>query len=126
MGSLYRRWYGSGWEEDTDDIYSFRGFLGVNYNFWEKWALHLNWGEFGGVFRLSDDNQVSPRGLLAAKVNKVGLTVDYRPVKSLTVSLAVNEYFHKKFDIQDNNGNTIDIIDIHDSFGGLFSIRWSF
>ena len=98
----------------------------IAYVFNEKWAVHLNWGEFGGVFRLSDDNQVSPRGLLAAKVNKVGLTVDYRPVKSLTMSLAVNEYFHKEFDIQDNNGNTIDIIEVHDSFGGLFSIRWAF
>jgi len=185
---------GAGWEEDTDDIYSFRGFLGTNYRFWEdwqaglglgvgrgpertsgglfrgpegttlgpfgsiswnrdkrnkfqpglsfflkvppeieiayvlnqRWAVHLNWGEFGGIFRLSDDNQVSPRGLLAAKFNKVGLTVHYRPVKSLTLSLAVNEYFHKEFDIQDNNGNTIDIIGVHDSFGGLFSIQWAF
>jgi len=187
---------GAGWEKDTDDIYSYRGFLGTNYSwgqrlnwkaslgvgfgrgleetsggffrgpygttlgpfgtiswneeqrklfkpgwsfyfkiptdveiayvFNERWAVHYNWGDFGAIFRLADDNDVSPEGLLAASFTKMGLAVDFRPIETLTLSLAFSKYFHKKFDIQDDDGNSLQTIEVHDSFGVRFSVNWAF
>jgi hypothetical protein len=91
-----------------------------------RWAVHFNWGEFGGIFRLSDNNNVSPDGLLAASFSKVGLGVDFRPVNSLTLSLGVSEYFNKQLEIQNKNGKTLQTIGIYDSLGGLFTVNWAF
>lgn len=175
----------AGWEKDTDDIFSYSGFLGSSYRwgqklnwkaslglgfghgpygtaigpfasiswnedqrklfqsgwsfylkfpldveiayvFNERWAIHYNWRDSGAIFRLADDNDVSPEGLLAASFSKAGLTVDFRPIETLTLSLGFNHYFHKKLDIQDDDGNSLQTIKIDDSFGGRFSVSWSF
>jgi len=187
---------GAGWEKDTDDIYSYRGFLGSSY----RWGQNLNWkaslgfgfgrgpeekssgffsgpygttwGPFGGIswneerrnsfqpglsfnlkfppdlkiayvfnehwivsfnlsdigkiFRLADDNDVSPEGLLAVNYSKAELAVDFRPIERLTLSMGFSKYVQKKFDIQDDDGNSLQTIEVHDSFGGHFSVSWAF
>ena len=187
---------GAGWEEDTDDIYSYRGLLGTNYSwgqrlnwkaslgfgfgrgpekkssgffsgpygttlgpfggiswneeqrksfqpglsfklqlplnlqiayvFNEHWAINFNWRNFGKIFRLADDNDISPEGLLAISYSKSELSVDFRPIEKLTLSLGFSEYFHKEFDIQDDDGNSLQTIDVHDSFGGRLTVSWAF
>jgi hypothetical protein len=187
---------GAGWEKDTDDIYSYRGFLGINYSwgqrlnwkatlgfgfgrgpeekssgffsgpygttlgpfggiswnekqrnsfqpgwsfklqfppdlqiayvFNEHWAINFNWRHLGKIFRLADDNNISPEGLLAVSCSKSELAVDFRPIETLTLSLGFSEYFHKQFDIQDDDGNSLQTIEDHDSFGVRFSVNWAF
>ena len=187
---------GAGWEKDTDDIYSYRGFLGTNYSwgqrlnwkatlgfgfgrgpeekssgffsgpygttlgpfggiswnekqrnsfqpgwsfklqfppdlqiayvFNEHWAINFNWSHLGKIFRLADDNDISPEGLLAVSYSKSELAVDFRPIETLTLSLGFSEYFHKQFDIQDDGGNSLQTIEVYDSFGFRFSANWAF
>ena len=176
---------GAGWEKDTDDIYSYRGFLGTNYSwgqrlnwkaslgfgfghgpggtqlgpfgdiswneeqrnsfqpgwsfklefppdlqiayvFNEHWAINFNWSHLDKLFRLADDNDISPEGLLDFSYSKSELSADFRPVETLTLSLGLSEYFHKEFDIQDDGGNSLQTIEVHDSFGFRFSVNWAF
>ena len=176
---------GAGWEKDTDDIYSYRGFLGTKYSWGQRlnwkaslafgfgygpngtqlgpfgafswneekrnsfqpgwsfkvefppdlqiayvfnkhWAVNFNWSHLGEIFRLADDNEISPEGLLDFTYSKSELSVDFRPIETLTLSLGFSEYFHKEFDIQDNDGNSLQTIEVHDSFGGRLSVKWTF
>jgi hypothetical protein len=187
---------GAGWEKDTDDIYSYRGFLGTSYRWGQKlnwkgslgfgfglgpeekssgffsgpygttlgpfggiswneeqresfqpgwsfklefvqnleiayvfnehWAVNFFWGDFGAIFRLADDNDISPEGLLAVSYSKSELAVDFRPIETLTLTLGFSEYFHKELDIQDDDGNSLQKIEVHDSFGVRFSVNWAF
>jgi hypothetical protein len=176
---------GAGWEKDTDDMYSYRGFLGTNYSWGQRlkwkaslglgfghrpdgtllgpfgaiswneeqrdsfqpgwsfklefppdlriayvfndhWAINFNWSHLGQLFRLADDNEISPEGLLDFTYSKSELSLDFRPIETLTLSLGFSEYFHKELDIQDDNGNSLQTIEFHDSFGGQLSVSWAF
>jgi hypothetical protein len=96
------------------------------YVFNKHWAINFNWSHLGKVFRLADDNDISPEGLLDFSYSKSELSLDFRPVERLTLSLGFSEYFHKEFDIQDDDGNSLQTIEVHDSFGGRFSVSWAF
>jgi hypothetical protein len=98
----------------------------IAYVFNEQWIASFDWKYIGRIFRLADNNDVSPEGLLAVSYGKVELAVDFRPIQKLTLSIGIGEYFHKAFDIQDDNGISLQTIEVHDSFGGRLSVSWFF
>ena len=196
-----QRWYsflgggfGSGWEKEIEDSFSYRGFLGTTYRwgknwqatigiglgrgpersatgpirgpegtslgpfagiFWNKnrrdlfqpgwcvsvefppkgevcyvinhsWAVHWNFGSFGRIYRLADNNDLSPSGLLAASFIKSGLALDFRPSASLSFSLGIFAALDNKWEIQDDNGNALQIVRLDNSPGVEFSVDWKF
>ncbi len=92
----------------------------------EKWAVRLNYTTIGGTFRLADDNEVSPSGLVKPSLESYVLFVDYKPIPSLSLNLALNYNFEHQWDIQDEDGNGFHTVYIDDAVGFLFEISWTF
>jgi hypothetical protein len=58
---------GAGWEEDTDDVFSYRGFLGTTYRWGQDWQATLGFGigrgpekTSGGLFRGPEGTTLGP------------------------------------------------------------------
>ena len=92
----------------------------------KKWAVRLNYTTIGGTFRLADDNEVSPSGLVKPSLESYVLFVDYKPIPSLSLNLAVNYNFEHQWEIQDEDGNGFHTLYIDDAVGFLFEISWIF
>lgn len=186
--------FGSGWEKEIEDSFSYRGFLGTTYRWrqnwqatlgvglgrgpeksatgpirgpegtslgpfagvaWNKdrrelfqpgwcasiefppkgevcyvinqsWAVHWNFGSFGRIYRLADSNDLSPSGLLAASFIKTGFAVDFQPSTSLFFSLGVFGALDNKWEIQDDDGNALQVVYLDNSLGVEFTASWKF
>ena len=186
--------FGSGWEKEIDDSFSYRGFLGTTYSwsqhwqatlgiglgrgpeksatgpirgpegtslgpfagiFWNKnrrelfqpgwcaslefppkgdvcyvinhsWAVSWNFGSFGRIYRLADNNDLSPSGLLAVSFIKSGFALDFRPSASLSVSLGVFGALDNTWEIQDDDGNALQTVYLDNPLGVEFTVSWKF
>jgi hypothetical protein len=61
----------------------------------------------GGIYRLAEDSEVSPSGLVEIQGYESGLFVDIRPVKQLKLSIGVDYHFGQEWEIQDAGGNDL-------------------
>lgn len=101
---------------ETEIRYSFNDILQV------YWNAEMDMRQY----RLDDDSDVSPSGLLEITGLKSGLFADIRPMKPLRISLGVNYLFEREWEIQDKDGDKLWNADIEDSFGVAAALNWTF
>ena len=91
-----------------------------------KWAVRSNFAEFSGIFRLADDNDVSPSGLLITVVEKISLSVDYMPIAPLLLTFGIAYNMERCWDIGNEGGSTLQTVDLDEALGFQFNINWVF
>ena len=92
----------------------------------QSWAVHWGFGYFGRIYRLADNNDLSPSGLLAASFLKTDISVDFQPVTSLIITLGVFGALDNKWEIQDDDGNSLQTVYLDNSLGVEFSVSCKF
>jgi hypothetical protein len=98
----------------------------ISFTFNQRWKTHLNIGGFGKSYRLADDNKLSPSGILDLVVGYIGLFADFQPSQQLMISLGVIKYTGQRWDIQNDDGDSIEDVDTDPSEGLQFTVRWTF
>jgi hypothetical protein len=101
---------------ETEIRYSFNDILQV------YWNAEMDMRQY----RLDEDSDVSPSGILEITGLKSGLFADINPMKPLRISLGVNYLFEREWEIQDKNGDKLWNTDIEDSFGVAAALNWTF
>ena len=93
----------------------------------KKWLLRWNLWQSGGIFRLADDNALSPSGLVVASVERTGLFVEYKPIRKFTVTLGGSYVFRHQYEIQNENGNKIQSnLHIDAALGATLNFKFNF
>ena len=87
-------------------------------------ALYEN--SFGRIYRLADNNDLSPSGLLAASFIKADFSVDFRPLPSFLISLGVFEALDNRWEVQDDDGNALQVVSLDNSLGLELTASWKF
>jgi hypothetical protein len=98
----------------------------ISYTFNQRWKTHLSFGGFGKSYRLAEDNKLSPSGILNLGVGYVGLFMDFRPSKLLIISLGVIKYTSQVWDIQNDDGDSIEDVNTDSTEGLQFTVSWTF
>ncbi len=171
---------GAAWEDETEDSYSYGGFLGaicrtrlnlsymigagvirepediiylpvfgitwngvgengsgwsiglgmpkteIRYSFHEVLDIYCNATINIMTYRLRDENKVSPSGLLNMTDFTGGLFTDIHLMKPLRLSLGLTYLFGREWEIQNQDGDTIQNVDIEDALGMSVSLSWTF
>ena len=92
----------------------------------QSWVVHWNFGSFGRIYRLADNNDLSPSGLLAASFIKTGFAADFRPLPSFIFSMGVFGAFGNQWEIQDDDGKTLQVVYLENSLGVELTASWRF
>jgi hypothetical protein len=98
----------------------------ISYRFNQRWTARLSFGGIGKSYRLADDNTLSPSGILNLAVGYVGLFADFRPSRQLLISLGVIGFTGQMWDIQNDDGDSIEDVDIDPSRGLQLTVSWTF
>jgi hypothetical protein len=98
----------------------------ISYTFNQRWKTHLSFSGFGKSYRLADDNKLSPSGILNLIVGYAGLFADFRPSKQLMISLGVIKYTGQTWDIQNDDGDSLEDVNTDPSEGLQFTVSWTF
>ena len=99
--------------------------LGVVLN--PKWLLRGNLWQNGGIFRLANDNSLSPSGLVVTSFERTGLFVEYRPVQKFKVTLGGSYVFRQRYEIQNENGDQIQpYVNIDAALGITLNLNFQF
>ena len=98
----------------------------IRYSVNRMWDFYCNMGMHRGTYRLAEDSEVSPSGLVEMERYESGLFVDIRPAKQLTLCIGMVYHFGREWEIQDAGGNEIQEVDIDDAVGLKFALRWIF
>jgi hypothetical protein len=93
----------------------------------ENWLVRWNLWQTGNIFRLADDNDVSPSGLVVTTVERTGISAEYKPVKKFVVTLGGSYVFGHRYEIQNENGNKIQsFVNINASLGVALNFKYEF
>ena len=98
----------------------------IRYSFNEIFDIYCNVEMDIDVYRLKDDSEVSPSGLVEMSGFTGGLFLDIRPMKPLSISLGVMHRFEREWEIQNNNGDTVQNVDIEGVAATQVILSWMF
>lgn len=83
----------------------------------------------GSLYKLSDDSPVEPvdiKKYLETDAQVASLGFRYSPFEHLTCDIGMLYHFSREFSILDEDENTIEELDVAASFGGTFSLIYTF
>jgi hypothetical protein len=81
----------------------------------------------GRIYRLANDNAVSPSGLVVRAVEATGIFLEYRPFKKFTVALGGSYVYRHRYEIQDETGDKIEsFVNIDASLGATLNFKLKF
>ena len=120
VGGFFGPFGSIGWRQERSQKFQpgwygklqFPPFLEIGYGINDRWRMRGFFGVFGGLFRLADDNEASPSGYFHPTVDMIGLYVDYRPLPSLVFSLGAKYSTYTEWEILDDDGNTIQTLEL--------------
>ena len=93
----------------------------------EKWLVRGNLWSTGRIYRLADDNAVSPSGLVARSVEATGIFLEYKPIKKFSITLGGSYGFRHQYEIQNENGNKIQsLVNIDAALGATLNFKFKF
>jgi hypothetical protein len=93
----------------------------------EKWLVRAIRWQTGRIYRLADDNAVSPSGLLVRSVEAVGIFFEYKPIKKFSIALGGSYVFRHRYEIQNENGDQIQsYVNINAALGATLNFRFRF
>lgn len=93
----------------------------------EKWLVRGNLWSTGRIYRLANDNAVSPSGLVVRLVEATGIFLEYKPFKKFSVALGGSYVFRHRYEIQDESGDKVQsFANINASFGATLNFKFKF
>lgn len=93
----------------------------------EKWLVRAIRWQTGRTFRLADDNDLSPSGLLVRSVEAVGIFFEYKPIKKFSIALGGSYVFRHQYEIQNEKGDQIQsYVNINAALGATLNFRFRF
>lgn len=98
----------------------------IRYSFDNVFDIYCNLEIDINTYRLKDDSEVSPSGLVEMTGFTGGLFLDIRPMKPLGISLGVMHSFGREWEIQDRNGDTVQNVDIDGTVATRAMVSWTF
>ncbi len=98
----------------------------IRYAFNEVLAAHCHVEMEMVTYRLADDSNVSPSGLVEMSGFSSGFFLDIRPMKPMKVSVGVTYQFGREWEIQDKDGDTIRTVEIEGAVGARMALSWTF
>ena len=93
----------------------------------EKWLVRGNLWSTGRIYRLANDNAVSPSGLVVRSVEATGIFLEYRPFKKILMALGGSFFYRHRYEIQDESGDKVQsFVNIDASLGATLNIKLKF
>jgi hypothetical protein len=93
----------------------------------EKWLVRGNLWSTGRIYRLANDNAVSPSGLVVRSVEATGIFLEYKPIKKFSITLGGSYVFRHQYEIQNENGNKIQsLVNIDAALGATLNFKFKF
>ena len=93
----------------------------------EKWLVRGNLWSTGRIYRLANDNAVSPSGLAVRLVDATGVFLEYKPFKKFLISLGGSYVYRHRYEIQDESGDKVQsFANIDASLGATLNFKFKF
>ena len=93
----------------------------------EKWLVRGNLWSTGRIFRLADDNAVSPSGLVVRSVEATGIFLEYKPSQKFSIALGGSYVYRHGYEIQNETGDQIQpYVNINAALGATLNFRFKF
>ena len=101
-------------------------FANVGYSFSRDLKLSASIGQDSKTYRLADDSDVQEKGYITNEGIVTKLTLDWSPVKNLTVSVGPDFSFNRNLKIYNEHGDKQDNYSVDPAFGGTAAISYKF
>ncbi len=128
VSSSFYPMLGFSWEGDAGS--GFYGFLGnpsvLGYRLNDSTAFNLNVESENWIYRLSEENSVSPRGYLRDSDWKISVSVEKGLTENLTLSAGISRFLDRSISIYDREGDRTGSADIESGFSFNAGMSYSF
>lgn len=120
---------GIAWNMESQD--GLTGALGfpetmVRYGYNERIGLKIDFEWDIRTYSLSENNNFVPEGYVNIEDLIIGLQLEYKPIKGLTLSCGFRQYFGRKLTVFDQDENELTSYDVSQSWANLLGIEYEF
>lgn len=98
----------------------------VRYGFNERVALKMDFQWDIRFYRLAEDNNLAPEEYVKIEDLIPSLQLEYEPIKGLTLSFGVRQYFGRKLTVFDHEENELTSNDVSESWAYLLGVDYQF